>query len=216
MAAVGTSGPPDPIVAAKTDLRALILGRRRARSPAELAAAADAIRDRAVEALAPAPTVALYASTGTEPGTRPLLAALHERGTRVLLPVLLPDLDLDWAAYTGATFLNPGPRGTLTPAGPRLGPEALSEAVLVFVPGLAADRAGHRLGRGGGSYDRALRRISPTALVAVVLYDDELVDEVPVRGHDAPVHAVLTPAGLQPVGDAGDGDDPEGLGGESW
>ncbi len=64
------------------------------------------------------------------------------------------------------------------------------------MPGLAADRDGHRLGRGGGSYDRVLRRAHPAALIAVVLYPDEIVDTVPVRGHDAEVHAVLDPAGV--------------------
>jgi 5-formyltetrahydrofolate cyclo-ligase len=129
--------------------------------------------------------------------------------------VLRPDLDLDWGRYDGLLSLVPGLRGTLEPAGPRLGVEAIGEAVLVFVPGLAADRAGHRLGRGGGSYDRALRRISPTALVAVVLYDEELLDEVPVASHDATVHAVLTPSGLTPVGNPGEPEDSDGYG-ESW
>lgn len=210
MTAVGAAGLPDPIAAAKTALRGRLLAHRRALAPDRLTAAADAIRDRALELLAPAPTVALYASTGAEPGTGPLLDALHERGTRVLLPVLQPDLDLDWGRYDGPLSLIAGPRGTLEPAGPRLGADAVGEAVLVFVPGLAADRAGHRLGRGGGSYDRALRRISPTALVAVVLYDDELLDAVPVAAHDTAVHAVLTPTGLCPVGEAGSSDEGDG------
>lgn len=214
MTAVGTSGLPDAIDAAKKDLRARHLARRRALSPAQLAAAENAIRDRAAELLAPAPTVALYASTGTEPGTRPLLDALHAGGVRVLLPVLLPDLDLDWGVYTGPVGLVPGPLGTLVPAGPRLGPDALNEAVLVFVPALAVDRAGHRLGRGGGSYDRALRRIAPTALVAAVLYDEELLDAVPAASHDASVHAVLTPTGLHPVGEPGGSEDADGFGGD--
>lgn len=215
MTAVGTSGLPDAIDTAKTDLRTRLLSHRRTLTPAQLAGAADEIRDRALELLAPAPTVALYASTGTEPGTGPLLDALHSSGARVLLPVLQPDLDLDWGQYDGPLSLIAGPRGTIEPAGPRLGPEAIADAVLVFVPGLAADRAGHRLGRGGGSYDRALRRISPTALVAVVLYDDELIDEVPVASHDTAVHAVLTPTGLHPVGDPGETEDSDGYG-DSW
>lgn len=193
----GAAGDIDSVKAA---LRANVLAARRALSPEALATAADAIRDRALESLAPAPTVALYASTGSEPGTHPLLEALRAAGSRVLLPVLLPDNALDWAVYRGPEFLVPGPRGTVEPAGPRLGPEAFGEALLAFVPGLAADRDGHRLGRGGGSFDRALRHAHPAALVAVVLYPGEIVDTVPARGHDAEVHAVLTPEGLEPVG----------------
>jgi 5-formyltetrahydrofolate cyclo-ligase len=188
------------IDAAKAAVRAELLQARRTLTPDALAAAADAIRDRALEALAPAPTVALYASTGTEPGTHPLLEALRSGGTRVLLPILRPDLELDWGVYRGPDFLVPGLRGTVEPAGPRLGPEAFGDALLAFIPGLAADRDGHRLGRGGGSYDRALRHAHPAALIAVVLHVGELLDAVPVRGHDADVHAVLTPEGLTPVG----------------
>ncbi len=200
MAVGGSSGSPSEIDAAKSALRISVLAARRELGPAALAAAADAIRDRALAALPPAPTVALYASTGTEPGTHPLLAALHAAGTRVLLPVLRPDLGLDWAEYRGPDSLVPGPRGTLEPAGPRLGGDAIGEAPQVFVPGLAADRAGHRLGRGGGSYDRALRSAHPQARIAVVLHAGEIVDTVPVRGHDAHVHAVLSPKGFELVG----------------
>ena len=46
-------------------------------------------------------TVAAYVSVGKEPGTRALLDALRSAGKRVLLPLLLPDNDLDWAAYEG-------------------------------------------------------------------------------------------------------------------
>ncbi|MBA3743384.1 5-formyltetrahydrofolate cyclo-ligase [Sporichthya sp.] len=208
----GSTGSPTEVDAAKSALRATVLAARRALGPTELAAAAAAIRDRALEALAPAPTVALYASTGTEPGTHPLLEALRAIGTRVLLPVLLEDNGLDWGVYRGPDFLVPGPRGTLEPAGPRLGPEAFGEALLAFVPGLAADRNGRRLGRGGGSYDRTLRHAHPAALIAVVLYPGEIIDTVPARGHDAEVHAVLSPEGLVPVGEAADAVEDE----ESW
>lgn len=201
------TGAAGDIDRAKASLRATVLAARGALSPADLAGAADAIRDRALEALAPAPTVALYASTGSEPGTYPLLEALRAGGTRVLLPMLRPDLELDWGVYRGPDFLTAGPLGTVEPAGPRLGPEAFGEALLAFVPGLAADRDGHRLGRGGGYYDRTLRHAHPGALIAVVLHPGEIFDTVPTRGHDADVHAVLSPQGLLPVGKRGAADE---------
>lgn len=199
MAVGASTGSPDEIEAAKSALRARILAARRTLSPSRLAAAAEAIRDHAMD-LPLAPTVALFASTGTEPGTHPLLEALRAAGTRVLVPALRPDLGLDWGEYAGPDSLVPGPRGTLEPAGPHRGEEALGEAWLVLVPGLAVDRAGHRLGRGGGSYDRALRFAHPDARIAVVLHAGEIVDCVPVRGHDVPVHAVLSPEGFEPLG----------------
>jgi 5-formyltetrahydrofolate cyclo-ligase len=61
------------------------------------------------------------------------------------------------------------------------------------VPALQVDRDGNRLGRGGGSYDRALARA--TGLTVALLHDDELVAELPHEPHDVPVRAVATPTG---------------------
>ena len=69
----------------------------------------------------------------------------------MLLPVLRPDGDLDWASYEGPDSLRPGPRGLTEPAEPPRGPGAIASADLVLVPALAVDHSGLRLGRGGGS-----------------------------------------------------------------
>ncbi|MFC9845683.1 5-formyltetrahydrofolate cyclo-ligase [Streptomyces sp. NPDC060223] len=168
-----------------------------------------ALAARALELpeLAHARTVAAYVSVGGEPGTLALLDALHARGVRVLLPVLLADNDLDWAAYAGAGSLvrvqHGGKMALLEPAGERLGPEAVQEADAVLLPGLAVDARGMRLGRGGGSYDRVLARLkragADPALV-VLLYDREVVERVPGEPHDRPVQAVVTPAGVRRFG----------------
>ena len=89
------------------------------------------------------------------------------------------------------------------PAGERLGPDAVTEADVVLLPGLAVDARGLRLGRGGGSYDRVLARLERArahpALV-VLLYDSEVVERVPEEPHDRPVHAVVTPSGVRRFG----------------
>ncbi|MFI1357401.1 5-formyltetrahydrofolate cyclo-ligase [Streptomyces sp. NPDC020898] len=154
--------------------------------------------------LAHARTVAAYVSVGTEPGTRALLDALHARGVRVLLPALLADNDLDWGAYRGEGSLvevrHGGRMALLEPSGERLGPDAVTGADAVLLPGLAVDDLGMRLGRGGGSYDRVLARLeragTDPALV-VLLYDSEVVRRVPAEPHDRPVHAVVTPSGVR-------------------
>ncbi|MFF2997270.1 5-formyltetrahydrofolate cyclo-ligase [Streptomyces sp. NPDC057950] len=172
----------------------------------DLRETAEALALRALELpeLAHAHTVAAYVSVGSEPGTLALLDALHARGVRVLLPVLMADNDLDWGAYAGEgslTRVQHGGRMTLLePAGERLGPESVQEADAVLLPGLAVDRRGQRLGRGGGSYDRVLARLeragTDPALV-VLLYDTEVVEDVPREPHDRPVHAVVTPSGVR-------------------
>ena len=158
---------------------------------AERAAAGPALQ-AAVQGLLPVlppGPVAAYASVGTEPSTRELLAALLGGPRPVLLPLLLPDGDLDWAVSDGD--LRPGPRGLLSPPGRPLGPDAVARCALVVVPALAVDRAGTRLGRGGGSYDRALVRTA--GLVVAALHRGELVERLPADPHDQPVHAAVVP-----------------------
>ena len=108
-----------------------------------------------------------------------------------LLPVLLPDGDLDWAVHDG--HLTGSSRGMLQPGGPRLGVDAISRCDVVLVPALLVDRRGVRLGRGGGSYDRALARAR--GLTIALVHDDELVEELPREPHDVQVAAVATPGG---------------------
>ena len=143
-----------------------------------------------------AATVAAYVSVGREPGTGPLLAALAEAGKRVILPLLQPDDDLDWAVYRGPESLVPARRGLLEPVGTPLGPYAIGTADCVIVPGLAVDRTGLRLGRGGGSYDRALGRVPVGNFTCVVLQASEVRDEVPADAHDRRVTAVVTEDGV--------------------
>ncbi|AZK94551.1 5-formyltetrahydrofolate cyclo-ligase [Streptomyces sp. SID5473] len=186
----------------KRALRRTLLDARARLTPEETGAAARALTRHALELpeLTGAPTVAAYVSVGREPGTRALLDALRTRGVRVLLPVLLPDDDLDWGEYEGADRLVRAGRGLLEPDGPRLGPGAVREAEAVLLPGLAVDGRGMRLGRGGGSYDRVLERLAavpvPPCLV-VLLYAHEVVAQVPEEAHDRPVHAVVTPDGVR-------------------
>ncbi len=179
--------------ARKAALRRQLRAARAARPDAERAAVAAALARLAVPLVTEreARTVAAYVSVGGEPGTGPLRAALADAGVRVLLPLLRPDGSLDWAVDTGEVAA--GPRGVPQPSGPALGPDAACGAELLLVPALAVDRHGHRLGRGGGSYDRALTLAAQVPALAVV-HDDEVVADVPVEGHDRPVAGALTPS----------------------
>ncbi len=184
--------------AAKVALRQRIIENRRVLDARGLAEAARALRDvvLALPEVAAARSVAAYVSVGSEPGTGPLLEALSERGTEVLLPMLLPDGDLDWAPYTGPHGLVAASRGMLDPVAHAVGTGAVTMVDAVFVPGLAVDRRGTRLGRGGGSYDRALARAGGRVFTCVLLHDGEVLDmRVPRDLHDVPVAAAATPSG---------------------
>jgi 5-formyltetrahydrofolate cyclo-ligase len=188
-------GGRDGLAAAKSALRAEVLTARRALPADQRGEAGRRLRDAVLELpeTQMAGTVAAYVSVGSEPDTRALIFALWKRGSYVLLPVLRADADLDWASYEGPDSLAAGPRGLLEPVEPRRGVTAITSADLVIVPALAVDQAGARLGRGGGSYDRALARVGRSILTLALLYDGELLDRVPAGPHDQPVRAVARP-----------------------
>ncbi len=166
---------------AKTDLRRAVAARRRARPAPDRDAVAVALCERVLSLpeVASADTVAAYASYPSEPGTGPLRAALRERGTTVLLPVLLADGDLDWVVD--------GDPAT------GLGRSAVARAEVVVCPATAVTAGGARLGKGGGSYDRALARVPASTLSVALVHDDEIVDDVPTQAHDVDVDVVVTP-----------------------
>ncbi|WP_404384854.1 ligase [Knoellia locipacati] len=168
--------------------------------PALLAARREivAVRDRAVDDLALAghvlalvrelglpegATVAAYEAMRTEPPTAATIEALAAHGIRVLVPITLADNDLDWCEAEDERRMP-------------VGPDAISAAALVLTPGLAADHSGTRLGRGGGSYDRALHRRGAGSRVLVVLHPGEVSEQpLPRDEHDRPVDGVLTADG---------------------
>jgi 5-formyltetrahydrofolate cyclo-ligase len=191
------SAPDDRRAAGeKASLRARLLAERRALDPDVRAAAAIRIQETLVALLAEAAprTVAGYVPFGSEPGGADLptvIAAGLPAGGRLLLPVLRDDRALDWAVHEPGSLTD-----WRSPAGARLGMAAIGEAEVVVAPALAVDRRGVRLGRGGGSYDRALALASPAALVVALLYDGELLglQELPAEPHDRRVSAAITPS----------------------
>jgi len=190
---------PD-LASAKAELREELLAARHAMTDGERAAARAAVRAVLLERVSTG-CVAGYEPLRTEPGSVELLAALVARDVRVLVPITRPDRDLEWATWT------PGGRG------PSLGLAAIGEAGLVLVPALAAARAdGTRLGRGGGSYDRALGRVPAGTPVVALLFDGELRAELPRGPLDVPVTAAVTPSGWTslPHNPAGNVDFPSG------
>ncbi|WP_137723501.1 5-formyltetrahydrofolate cyclo-ligase [Rhodococcus subtropicus] len=188
----------------KADWRAHVLGERRSVAPEVRVAEATALVrsiTSAAAALAPARgagTVCAYVPVGSEPGSVAMLDALRESGWRVLLPVTGAPGPLGWAEFTGADSLIPAAHGLREPTGPVLPSSEVGTASVLFVPALAVDRSGVRLGRGAGFYDRTLGAITPGTPLVAVVRDDELVASLPADPHDVPMTHALTP-GLGPV-----------------
>lgn len=181
--------------AAKRVLREAARARRADRSAADRAAHARALAQLRHPALDAARTVAAFVGVGTEPDTSALLEALRTRGVRVLVPVTLPDLDLDWAEYAGPRSLHEAGFGLLEPSGPLLGVDAVGAVDVVLVPAFAVDAEGRRLGQGGGCYDRALTRVPDAVPVLAVLFPDDVSEQpLPDEPHDRRVDGVLIPS----------------------
>lgn len=119
-------------------------------------------------------------------------------------PILLPILcqsdgcllkEVAWSLHTQEdSLIRPNPRFPAQSTAELRGPEALARASVVLVAGLAVDRAGTRLGQGGGWYDRALRFTSAGAPVIACVFDWEYTEELlPREAHDMAVDGVLTP-----------------------
>lgn len=160
----------------------------RAARSAKIAEAADALLARDV--VARGGVVALYAAKGSEVDTAGIDAAARARGLVVAYPrVGAGDRRLTFHAARPDELLA-GCFGLREPP-----PEApaieLARVAAFFVPGLAFDRGGGRVGWGRGHYDATLAA-APGALRVGLAFDFQLVDGVPREAHDAPLHIILT------------------------
>ncbi|MFT4030091.1 MAG: 5-formyltetrahydrofolate cyclo-ligase [Protaetiibacter sp.] len=188
---------PDEPENRKRALRAELRERRRIRTATERERAAAAITQHLVQLASDldAGLIAAYLSTPDEPGTRDFLRWADGRGIRILLPVSRADGLLDWAPYDG-TDDEQDILGMPTPASELLGPIAINAADLILVPAACVARDGMRLGWGRGYFDKTLGSMEGCPPVYAVIFDDELVDEVPTERHDMPVDGVVTPSGI--------------------
>ena len=183
--------------ASKAALRKQLLAARRGIADDVRAAEARMLNEHVELLVSSGSTVCAYVPVGTEPGSIEMLNVLLHRAGRVLLPVARTTADdtplpLWWGEYRPGA-LTRGRWGLLEPPEPWLPESALAEAELVFVPALAVDRRGVRLGRGAGFYDRSLSDRDPQARLIATVRDAEFVDELPSEPHDVRMTHALTP-----------------------
>ena len=143
--------------------------------------------------LANAHTILAYYSLPDEVDTHHLLDELVVEGKTVLLPKVIGEEQMEWHIYTSESDLKKGYFGISESVGD-IFPEAelslSTEGMIVLVPGLAFDVAGHRLGRGKGYYDRFLAA-HPYIYKIGVCFDFQKVPEVPIGEYDIPVDEVI-------------------------
>ena len=189
---------------AKRALRADLRERRQQRSELALEEAASGLKtqlDALLEAHA-ARSISCFLSSPTEPGTREFIAAATARGIRVLLPITRADGLLDWTVAERDGGEVQGLAGVPEPDSEVLSPLALDDVDLLVIPAAAVDRTGMRLGWGRGYFDKTLGSMQRRPPVYAVIFDSELLDEVPRDLHDQPVNGVVTPTRTVTLTDA--------------
>ena len=186
---------PSTITAEKARLRRQALDWLAALSPPERIAGDESLFRRflALPQVAATRTILLYHGMDTEPDTVRLLPPLWDIGKQVCLPRCLPGNQMEARLVQRDSTLVRHPYGMLEPGPdcPLIPPDQID---LVLVPGLAFDRSGGRLGRGGGYYDRWLAGFS--GITAALCRDGLLMEAIPRLPHDLGVDLVITETSL--------------------
>jgi len=178
----------------KAEWRAVLRAARRERSMdiTDGAAIAEHLMDLEPirEACADGRAIACYASRPEEPPTGELREALREAGAIVLLPRVDGE-ELVWGVDDPTAAMRTNAWNISEP----VGEPAHLEPVAWVIPGLAIDQDGYRLGQGGGFYDRALQDLPHDGRgpIIAVVFEEEIVPELPREQHDLPVDIAVTP-----------------------
>jgi 5-formyltetrahydrofolate cyclo-ligase len=179
----------DAIEQQKRELRADLKSRRAGREYDPESASALCVQMAELCLSNGATKIACYLAYGNEPDTELFIDWAIENEIEVVLPVSNQDGSLSWVQFEGES--QPGIFGFAEPVGK---PGSLESSDLIFIPALAVDGRGQRLGKGKGYYDRALAALEAAAPVIAVVFEDELLEAVPTEDHDHPVDAAVTPS----------------------
>ena len=186
----------------KADLRREISARLRAMTTAHHAEASLVICQLAVNlpAFLQSKCVALFAPLASEPDIHPLVEEAWAQHKRVLLPLMIQHgtaPKLDWHEVTSwDDVIVPGPFGLREPEPLRCPRVSTAEIDCVFVPGIAFDSDGHRLGRGGGFYDSFLSQAPASCASIGLFFAAQKVHRVPREPHDQKLTSIITEDGL--------------------
>ena len=181
--------PSRKLQLAKNKMRELLVQRRRVMSAQDCQMYSLQILDQLekMTCFCEAKTVLLYYPIQNEVNVLPLVKKYKHEKT-LLFPVS-HRYGMTVHPYAGNKNMHRGKFGIPEPTTPAYE----GEIDLVIVPAVAFDAKGRRLGRGGGYYDRFIKKLTHAVLVGVG-YDFQLVDEVPAARHDQRVHRIILPS----------------------
>jgi 5-formyltetrahydrofolate cyclo-ligase len=178
----------------KLVLRGAVLARRNSLTRQECVFLSRDIQSRALK-LPPykvARTVALYSATQNEVFTEDILEHALASGRRVFYPRITAEGAGEFIRLTSSAELRAGRYGIREPGGTERLSVGDCPALTIFVPGVAFDRMGNRLGRGKGWYDRILGQWEDRATIVALAYQFQIVEQVPVRPWDRKVQYIVT------------------------
>ena len=183
----------EEIILAKKNLRCRIQNLRKSMPKDERDRKSKIIIDKLKETnfFVKAQIVMLYASTAYEVQIYPLIEHGIATGKTVLLPLITGKGKMEAAKINSLAELAPDKYGILSPDKDNAKIVAPADIDLIIVPGAAFTADGHRLGLGGGYYDRFLPEAEKAYRVALA-FDFQLADNLPMASHDEKVDAVIT------------------------
>ena len=173
----------------KKALRREIGAKKRAMSAEEIERASARLAEKffQTELYRQAKAIYGYLSYNQEVRTEPILRRAQADGKRVAVPKVYGE-EMRFLWLDDLKQVAPGAYGIPEPIADE--PVAMDKTALVLMPGLAFDPEGHRLGYGGGFYDRYLADQPNHPLVALC-YNFQLLDHLETEAHDIPVDLVV-------------------------
>ncbi|HWP56768.1 MAG TPA: 5-formyltetrahydrofolate cyclo-ligase [Candidatus Acidoferrales bacterium] len=178
----------------KRALRARLSLERDSVPATELAARSSIIQKKAIKLplYLNAACVGLYSPLGNEVETRAIAEDALKRGKALFYPRVAAGAEIDFLRVANLEELRRGAYGILEPAaGAPITPGDVPRGIF-FVPGVAFDLFGGRLGRGRGAYDRLLERWGDQGTFVGLAFEFQLVSRVPSDERDRRVHYIIT------------------------
>lgn len=144
--------------------------------------------------------IGLFSPLASEPDIRPLIEEAWAEKKEVVLPLMKegPSPCLEWHSVTSwEEVVEPGPFGLREPDPARCPRIDQAQLDCLFVPGMAFNPNGVRLGRGGGFYDRFLEQVPARLARFGLMFAGQCVDDLPCEPHDQALPAIVTEDGVR-------------------